>query len=100
MSDLISRSELYMNDLIRRKDVLALFPTNDCSDKMVGLYERILDIPTAYSVEKVVAELEERRSEYEVYAENAPDEELRAYRKGVMRGCEYSQDIVRKGGVE
>lgn len=50
MSDLISRSEVYMNDLIRRKDVLALFPTNDCSDKMVGLYERVLDIPTAYDV--------------------------------------------------
>ena len=57
MSDLISRSELYMNDLIRRKDVLALFPTNDCSDKMVGLYERVLDIPTAYDVSKVAAEL-------------------------------------------
>lgn len=57
MSDLISRSGLYMNDLIRRKDVLALFPTNDCSDKMVGLYERVLDIPTAYDVEKVVEEV-------------------------------------------
>ena len=60
MSDLISRSELYMNDLIRRKDVLALFPTNDCSDKMVGLYERVLDIPIAYDVEKVVEQLEEK----------------------------------------
>ena len=57
MSDLISRSDSYMNDLIRRKDALALFPTNDCSDKMVGLYERVLDIPTAYDIEKVVAEL-------------------------------------------
>lgn len=57
MSDLISRSELYMNNLIRRKDVLELFSTNDCSDKMIGLYERVLDIPTAYDVEKVVAEI-------------------------------------------
>lgn len=57
MSDLISRSGLYMNGLIRRKDVLALFPTNDCSDKMVGLYEKVLDIPTAYDVDKVVEEI-------------------------------------------
>lgn len=56
--------------------------------------------PTAYDVEKVVEQLEEIRSEYEVYSENAPDEELRAYRKGVMRGYEYSQDIVKRGGVE
>lgn len=50
-----------MNDLIRREDVLKLFPINDCSDKMIGLYERVLDIPTAYDVEKVVAELESRK---------------------------------------
>lgn len=47
-----------MNDLIRREDVLKLFPINDCSDKMIGLYERVLDIPTAYDVDKVVAELQ------------------------------------------
>lgn len=59
MSDLISRSALYMNDLIRRKDILALFPTNDCSDKMVGLYERVLDIPTAYVIDNVIREIDE-----------------------------------------
>lgn len=58
MSDLTSRSESYMNDLIRRGDVLALFPMNDCSDKMIGLYERVLDIPTAYDSEEVLAELD------------------------------------------
>ena len=77
---------------------------NDCNittKKKLNIIMTAFDnMPTAYDIEKVVAELEERRSEYEVYAENAPDEELRAYRKGVMRGCEYSQDIVRKGGVE
>ena len=46
-----------MNDLIRRGDVLKLFPINDCSDKMIGLYERVLDISTAYDVEKVEEEL-------------------------------------------
>ena len=91
MSDLISRSELYMNDLIRRKDVLALFPTNDCSDKMVGLYERVLDIPTAYDVEKVVAELEKlpnREADY--YYANSND----------VIDREDAIDIVKRGGVE
>ena len=79
-----------MNDLIRRKDVLALFPTNDCSDKMVGLYERVLDIPTAYDVEKVVEQLEDLEEDF-----------CQCFRK-----CEEQcfiqrvTDIVRKGGVE
>lgn len=93
MSDLISRSELYMNDLIRRKDVLALFPTNDCSDKMVGLYERVLDIPTAYDVEKVVAELEELANHYHKCC-------LVDYNEGAEVGVRESMAIVRKGGVE
>ena len=81
MSDLISRSALYMNDLIRRKDVLALFPINDCSDKMVGLYERVLDIPTAYDVDAVVAELEEMIKPKQFY--------FCKYAKG---GCKYIDD--------
>ena len=91
MSDLISRSGLYMNDLIRRKDVLALFPTNDCSDKMVGLYERVLDIPTAYDVEKVVAELEDIK--------NAPKRDY-PYNTGWKSSVECAIEVVRKGGVE
>lgn len=70
MSDLINRSESFMNDLIRRKDVLTLFPINDCSDKMIGLYEKVLDIPTSYNPEKVVEELGEKKEivkEYEKY---------------------------------
>ena len=95
MSDLISRSESYMNDLIRRKDVLALFPTNDCSDKMMGLYERVLDIPIAYDVEKVVAELEEKRGEYEeAYAYYGDGEDLR-----ISLAYNNAMDIV-KGGVD
>ena len=92
MSDLISRSELYMNDLIRRKDVLALFPTNDCSDKIVGLYERVLDIPTAYDVDMVVAKLEEK-------ADSIPIQYEYNYEKGISDGIGDAIDIVRKGGV-
>lgn len=89
MSDLISRSELYMNDLIRRKDVLALFPTNDCSDKMVGLYERVLDIPTAYDVDAVVAELCKEANETTV-----------DFCSGVFVNVDRAIDIVRRDGVE
>ena len=97
MSDLISRSELYMNDLIRRKDVLALFPTNDCSDKMVGLYERVLDIPTAYDVEKVVEELEEWSFETEIVIPGIDGYDDTANREIIC--TDNAIDIVRKGGV-
>lgn len=95
MSDLISRSEVYMNDLIRRKDVLALFPTNDCSDKMVGLYERVLDIPTAYDIEKVVEELEKWSSEVQVISEV----DGKIHRVKVVN-AERAINIAREGGVE
>lgn len=103
MSDLISRSELYMNELIRRKDVLELFPTNDCSDKMVGLYERVLDIPAAYDVEKVVEELLNKREIYRI-------REIESLRKGEplnigvylakQASIEDCIEIVKRGGAE
>lgn len=66
-----------------------------------GLCATLIELqPTAYDVEKVVAELEEKRIEYELYSESATDDILKTYRKGIMRGYEYSKDIVRKGGVE
>lgn len=91
MSDLISRSGLYMNDLIRRKDVLALFPTNDCSDKMVGLYERVLDIPTAYDVEKVVEEIEKE-------SVSIWDDDLETNIRVVDK--RVAMQAIRKGGAE
>ena len=100
MSDLISRSELYMNDLIRRKDVLALFPINDCSDKMVGLYERVLDIPTAYDKDKVLHELREVTKEdvdcsYREDRDNVYD---KSWNDDIISASE-AFEIVRKGGV-
>ena len=89
MSDLISRSELYMNDLIRRKDVLALFPTNDCSDKMVGLYERVLDIPIAYSIENVIQEIDDDIA----YIEADDTKEKFVHYESVA-------SAIRKGGLE
>lgn len=84
-----------MSDLIRRKDALALFPTNDCSDKMVGLYERVLDIPTAYDVDAVVEELEEKQDDIQ---ENMSLHNF--YSEGYSNAINDVIDIVRKGGVE
>ena len=90
-----------MGRLISEDDVMRMLTSVALNNGTItDAKSELRNVKTAYDISKVVAELEERRSEYEVYAENAPDEELRAYRKGVMRGCEYSQDIVRKGGVE
>lgn len=77
-----------MSDLISRKDVLALFPTNDCSDKMVGLYERVLDIPTAYDIDKIVEELE--LHSFEFGADTLPAHYVR---------LNEAIEIVKQGGV-
>ena len=49
-------------------------------------------VPMANIAEK----LEERRIEYELSSENAPDAVSSTYRKGVMRGYEYSRDLVKQ----
>lgn len=105
MSDLISRScaieniwdvfNSYANDSQRFDE----YETEAINNAFTVLQKTIENQPTAYDPDKVVAELEERRSEYEIHSENAPDVASAVYRKGVMRGYEYSQDIVRKGGV-
>lgn len=87
MSDLINKSESFMNDLIRRKDVLALFSINDCSDKMIGLYEKVLDVPTAYNPEKVVEEIIEASQGACHYC-------------GCDLNSEDAIDIVKRGEVE
>ena len=44
----------------------------------------------------IVEKLEERRIEYELSSIKAPDEISSVYRKGVMRGYEYSRDLVKQ----
>lgn len=44
----------------------------------------------------IVEKLEERRIEYELSSENAPDVISSTYRKGIMRGYEYSRDLVKQ----
>ena len=52
--------------------------------------------PIAFDVANIVEKLEERRIEYELSSENAPDAVSSTYRKGVMRGYEYSRDLVKQ----
>lgn len=102
MSDFISRSALIKK--LREKSVKDEVNTLSTTYTYKELAYIICNMPTAYDVEKVVAELEQKRIEYESYSENAPDDISKTYRKGVMRGYEYSKyivkDIVRKGEVE
>lgn len=52
--------------------------------------------PIAFDVDNIVEKLEERRIEYELSSIKAPDEVSTVYRKGVMRGYEYSRDLVKQ----
>ena len=59
------------------------------------------NLPTAFDVDKVEKELEKRRKEYknEAYKINVPFE-YSCYLKGIMRGYEYSIDVVKAGGID
>lgn len=64
--------------------------------KGVDLIElaKVIDAqPTAYDVEKVVAELEEKSDDIPIQYEDN-------YEKGFDDGIGYAIEIVRKGGVE
>ena len=60
----------------------------------------IKEQPTAFDVDKVVEQLETRRKEYETASENAHDCHEVIYFRGIMRGYEYSKDIVKAGGID
>ena len=92
-NDLISRSALieelqkyFINNTIHKND----------------LAEVIANIPTAYNVEKVMAELEEQKCEYEKIFNRlkyeVPNQAI--YYLGLHSGCEISEHIVRNGGKE
>ena len=65
-----------------------------------GLCATLVEMfPTAYDVEKVVAELEKSRFGYLIHSDNASDDIEKAYRRGIMRGYECSKIVVKRGGV-
>lgn len=106
MSDLISRSALYNKlvelETLARNRVLDTPINNPCYQRYVSqmnertrLKELVADLPTAYNVDKVVAELENVKL---IRVEQCHDD----YEIEVMTSNNFDEaiDIVRKGGVE
>ena len=76
---------------IETDDEQMLFAIANQDTAICRIRRNVLHMPTAYDVEKVVAELEEmkiKRSDDSVYG------------IGVLNGYSEAIDIVRKGGVE
>ena len=89
MSDLISRSVLL-------KKIEEEYDLNygEILINPERFYEMVEAIPTAYDIEKVVAELETRQDDIQV------DISLHDfYIQGYSSAIDYAIDIVRKGGV-
>ena len=65
--------------------------------------DMIREQPTAYDLDKVVEQLEEQRKMYEQESEELEkmrdDPNQIIYRRGKMRGFEYSKEIVKDGGI-
>lgn len=115
MSDFISRSaliELIQKDIEKTASFMNTAEKYDGSfDKLYGQlntlrnYKSIIsDIPTAYDVEKVVAELEEEKdiayADFEKYANDYfldLDEDVDDW---YYKGLERAINVIRKGGVE
>lgn len=70
------------------------------ADKII---DRLNNEPTAYDVDKVVEQLEKQRKMYEQESEELEkmrdDPNQIIYRRGKMRGFEYSKEIVKDGGI-
>lgn len=96
-----------MSDLISRKAVLDIiqkeidFGTEyDADYALIDLKDVIAEIPTAYSVEKVVAELEEaKQKNFKAFKKTTNTFDVIAY-GNVVNAYGNAIDIVRKGGVE
>lgn len=84
MSDLISRSELikHFEAIQQQENVVGL--------EFIAMIDEIKEQPTAYSVDKVVEELEEAKHEICL-----SDDDLEHYQNGIDNAIE----IVKQGGV-
>lgn len=65
-------------------------------DLVIGKLSEQPTVDTRTPMGNIVEKLEERRIEYELSSIKAPDEISSVYRKGVMRGYEYSRDLVKQ----
>ena len=106
MSDLISRSALYNKlvelETLARNRVLDTPINSSCYQRYVSqmnertrLKELVADLPTAYDIEKVVAELEKERETINPKS----DIDTRQTMKWFNAELDKHISIVRKGGV-
>ena len=89
-----------MSDLISRRELIKHFETIQQEEHVIGLefvamIDEIKGQPTAYSVDKVVEELEKRKQEYLDGFGVHQDNEL----YGVACGLGDAIEIVKQGGV-
>ena len=102
-----------MSDLIKRSDVLHLLygifdkyrmstdkSTSICKGFGTAVFEEIRNMPTAYSVDNVVAELEELKTRYFLTIGNTGDEKSDFAYDNVGNALDKAIEIVNNGGVE
>ena len=102
MSDLISRSELlrYMENTELSQFIDEINKGND-NYNSTPLYDYVKEMPTAYSVDEVVEELEKVKHEIasEDYCRSINDKEKCDGRNCFECCAEYLIEIVKQGGV-
>lgn len=97
MGDLISRSAL-IKILKEWADTNAMRGYDTAYDVVQDCISTVENQPTAYDVEKVVAELEAKENEWwDTYSLSSGFDE---YAHGKNVGFEEAIDIVKRGGVE
>ena len=83
-----------MSDLIRRSAVIDIIHRYSCNTARIE--ENVLDLPTAYDISKVVAELIQ-------FGLNSMDKQIYdsdTYYDGVSVAIRKACNIVKRGGVE
>ena len=104
MSDLISRSDV--NDVIDELEVYTCGRPNTMKVEVSVLQlqrfiNKLKNIPTAYSIDKVVEELETKENEAILKAPNTSDLQNPDYQKWMMKSYGFKEaiEIVKHGGV-
>lgn len=90
-----------MGDLISRSDLINKINAYCTGSQDVDFIRNMVkDMPTAYNVEKVVAELEKTRMIFFLTIANTRNDELDFAYKNVCTALDKAIDIVKAGGVD
>ena len=98
MSDLISRSELIkvLNDRATNEAIMGYMTAYDVTNSII---DEVEEQPTAYSVDKVVKELEELKMRYFLTIANTGDEKSDFAYENVGNALDKAIEIVKHGIV-